>query len=115
MLHSGEILQLDQTIQEDGHQITQISRRVHGIRPAWMHPHPNEGGIDIASVKTTHITIRESAHRIIMSWQDQLVSEYPIGALNLPRFRESRFLALRKEVTLQRGICLRIADSRENR
>src|SRR5438445_6366007 len=48
-LHRGTVLQLDEIVQEDRHEVRQACLLVHGVHPHRLQPHPHEGGIEIGS------------------------------------------------------------------
>src|SRR2546426_540431 len=61
-LHRGTVLQLDEIVQEDRHEVRQACLLVHGVHPHRLQPHPHEGGIEIGSFQE-RVKSRESAAR----------------------------------------------------
>src|SRR3989442_2354682 len=49
-LHRGTVLQLDEIVQEDRHEVRQACLLVHRVHPHRLQPHPHEGGIEIGSL-----------------------------------------------------------------
>src|SRR5438309_3805670 len=77
-LHRGTVLQLDEIVQEDRHEVRQACLLVHGVHPHRLQPHPHEGGIEIGS-KLLSLIYRSDATVAIFN-----SSSYRFSRENLP-------------------------------